>query len=227
MKNTHESFAVDAKLIGRFSFSCGVGLLKTTGEKNLLCSEQINKNEKKYFLWLQKGKTPDMLQNKARRRGGHFVRLIVEISKQQRHTARTKSCCLKGKDGAGKRGTWAAMWGRLLLSLLIYPVSREGALCSPGWQVSGGTSHAASSVGEAAVKGRCGKWERVKATPLCASAMEAESLPFITSSTGVLILVTVVFGREDSFWCLLIPENKRKKGCQGNRHPERLTENSG
>lgn len=164
---------------------------------------------------------------KTKQGGGHFVRLIVEISKQQRHTARKKSCCLKGKDGAGRRGTWAATWGGLLLSVLIYPVSREGALCSPGGQVSGGTSHAASSVGEAAVKGRCGKRERVKATPLCASAMEAESLPFITSSTGVLILVTVVFGREDSFWCLLIPENKRKKGCQGNRHPERLTENSG
>lgn len=85
------------------------------------------------------------------------------------------------------------------MSVLIYPVSRERALYSPGEQVSGGTSCAGSSAGEVAVKGRCGKREGIKAAPLCASAMEAESLPFITSPTGVLILVTVVFGREDSF----------------------------
>lgn len=60
-------------------------------------------------------------------------------------------------------------------------------------------SHAARDVGEAAVKGRCAKWERIRATPLCASAAEAESLPFITSLAGVFILVTVVFGQEDSF----------------------------
>lgn len=114
-------------------------------------------------------------------------------------TARAKSCCPKGKDGAGRGGTWAFMRGGLFLSVLIYPASRERALCSPGGQVSGRTSHAASNVGEAAVKGRCGKRERIKAAPLCASAVEAESLPFITSLTAVLILVTVVFGREDSF----------------------------
>jgi len=96
----------------------------------------------------------------------------------------------------------------------------------PGGRVSGGTSLAAGDVGEAAIKGRCGKREQIKATPLCASAMEAESLPFINSLAGVFIWVTGVFGREDSFGCLLIPKNKRKKGCQGNRHPERLTESS-
>lgn len=85
------------------------------------------------------------------------------------------------------------------MSVLICPVWRERALCSPGGHVSEATSHAESNVGEAAAKGRCGKRERIKATPLCASATEAESLPFITSPTGVLILVTVVFGREDSF----------------------------
>ena len=83
--------------------------------------------------------------------------------------------------------------------MLTYPVSRDRALHSLGAQVSGGTLHAASDVGEAAVKGRCGKRERIEATPLCASAMEAESLPFITSPAGVFILVTVVFRREDSF----------------------------
>lgn len=63
----------------------------------------------------------------------------------------------------------------------------------------GGTSNAAGNVGEFAIRNRCGKRERIKATRLCALAMEAESLPFITSPAGVLILVTAVFGREDSF----------------------------
>lgn len=91
------------------------------------------------------------------------------------------------------------MLGGAFLSMLTYPVSRERASRSPGGQISGGTSHAAGDVSEAAIKGRCGKQERIKATHLCASAMEAESLPFITSPAGVFILVTVVFGREDSF----------------------------
>lgn len=36
-KYTHESFAVDAELIGGGVFLCGVGLHKSTGGKNLLC----------------------------------------------------------------------------------------------------------------------------------------------------------------------------------------------
>lgn len=119
----------------------------------------------------------------------------------------TRGCKLAGQNYATpnakmeqvKGGPRASMRGGLVLSILTYPVSRERAPRSPGGQVSGGTSHPAGYVGEAAIKGRCGKRERIKATLLCASAMEAESLPFITSPAGVFILVTVVFGREDSF----------------------------
>lgn len=127
---------------------------------------------------------------------------MVEISKQQRHghtNCQGKILLPRRQRWSREGGTWASMQGGLFLSVVIYPASTERALCSPGGQVSGRTSHAASNVGEAAVKGRCGKRERIKAAPLCASAVEAESLPFITSLTAVLILVTVVFGREDSF----------------------------
>lgn len=91
------------------------------------------------------------------------------------------------------------MRGGPFLSMLTCSVSRERTPRSPRGQVSGGTSHPAGDVGEAAIKGRCGKLERIKVTPLCVSAMEAESLPFITSPAGVFILVTVVFEREDRF----------------------------
>lgn len=71
----------------------------------------------------------------------------------------------------GEGGTRASRRSGLVLSVLTYPVWRERTRRSPGGQVSRGTWHAASDVGEAAVKGQCGKQERIKATPLCASAM--------------------------------------------------------
>lgn len=212
--------------LGAFVFGVELVFISQQVKITYCVSEQLNKYEKKILLVGTEGKNP-RYATKQSREEVTLLGLMVEISKQQRQTVRAKSCCPKGKAGAEGRETWASMWGGLFLSVLIYSVSRERALCSPGEQVSEGTSHAVRSAGEAAVKGRCGKLEGIKATPLCASSMKAESLPFITSPTGVLILVTVVFRREDSFWCLLIPENKRKKGCQGNRHPERLTENSG
>lgn len=70
---------------------------------------------------------------KTKQGGGGCVRLMVEISKQQRQTARAKSCCPKGKDGTEGRGSWASMWGGLFLSVLIQPGSREkGTMLSWG-----------------------------------------------------------------------------------------------
>lgn len=84
-KYTRESFAVDAKLIGAFFFFGVEWVFISQQVKRTYCvSKQLKKNEQKYLLWVQKGKPPDMLQNKAGRRSlclGWWLRSVSSKDK--------------------------------------------------------------------------------------------------------------------------------------------------
>lgn len=101
VKYTRESFAVDAELIwGGCFFGVEWVFISQQVERIYCVSKQLNKNEKKSTSC---GYRRENLQKccKTKQGGGCFVKLMVEISKQQRQTARAKSCCPKGKDGEG------------------------------------------------------------------------------------------------------------------------------
>lgn len=108
-KYARESFAVDAKLIGGFFyFWCGVGLFKPTGANKLLCFRTAQQEWEKYTSCGYRGERPQ-IRYKTKQGGRHFVRLMVEISKQQRHGH--TNC--QGKILLPQRQRWSRERGNL------------------------------------------------------------------------------------------------------------------